>query len=351
MQVGSFDDAALRQPEETGQPQSVLTGIWRLPLPVPFPPGWANAYLLGGPGTWCLVDCGMGTRAGDAALASALESIGVTARDLTTLVLTHPHPDHIGPSGDLAAAMGARARVIVSEHAPRRMFGVWGARRPEDLARLAQMQRAGGLADDEIERGIGELLALAARVRLPDPFVVQTVADGDAIELGGRTWRVLWAPGHEEGSITLISGDVLIVGDHILPAISPNVSLYPDIRRDPLADYLAALEAVAQLDLEAPLALPGHGWPFTRLEQRIAELREGHRQRSAAALHALRAIDEPATAIAVARAIFGGRLRSSVDQRLALGETLAHLTYLVGHGAVAVSEDADGELRYRPAEE
>ncbi len=347
MQIGSFDDAAPREIQETGEVEAVAPGIWRLPLPVPFSPGWVNAYLLGDPSSWCLVDCGFGTRACNAALAAGLESLGVRPADLAALVLTHPHPDHIAAAGDISAAMGDHARVIVSGHSPTRLYGVWGARAPAAVGVMAAVPGAAGRGEGELTRGVMELLALAGRMRLPDRATIETVADGETIALGDRAWRVLWTPGHEDGHMTLVSDDIVLAGDHILPTISPNVSLYPQSRLNPIADHLASLDKIAKLDLAAPLALPGHGRPFRRLAERIAELRAGHEQRSAHALAALADIGAPATPLAVAKAIFRGRIRTGIDQRLALGETLAHLEYLRAAGVVTRAIDRSGLLRYQ----
>ena len=46
----------------------------------------------------------------------------------------------------------------------------------------------------------------------------------------------------------------------LLPRITPAVGLYPDSRPDPLGDFMASLERVAELAPE--IALPGHGQPI-----------------------------------------------------------------------------------------
>ena len=70
---------------------------------------------------------------------------------------------------------------------------------------------------------------------------------------------------------------MLIAGDHLLPRITPAVGLYPESRPDPLGDYIASLERVAEL---APrLALPGHGDPIDDPAGRAREIVEHHRAR------------------------------------------------------------------------
>ena len=77
--------------------------------------------------------------------------------------------------------------------------------------------------------------------------------EGDEVD----GWAVVEFPGHADGHICLLKDGMLIAGDHLLPRITPAVGLYPDSRPDPLGDFLASLERVAEL---APrLALPGTG--------------------------------------------------------------------------------------------
>ncbi|MBA3826941.1 MAG: MBL fold metallo-hydrolase, partial [Ktedonobacterales bacterium] len=115
MQIGSFDEGGVAPLSsavgEVGVPLVVAEGIWRIPLPVPFAPGTVNVTVLHGDGEWVLVDCGLGTRSSDAALAAGLAALGITAGDLTALVLTHAHPDHIGPAGDIIAQMPTTAHI------------------------------------------------------------------------------------------------------------------------------------------------------------------------------------------------------------------------------------------------
>lgn len=341
MQIGSFDDEATprRAEPETPGVSAIAPGVWRIALPLPFPPRGVNCYLLRGAGEAVLVDCGLGGSRDQAVLTAALASLGLTFGDLTALVLTHAHPDHIGPAGDVAAAMGAGARVLMLPDEARRMFALWGA---QDAARLAawnEMEIFAGLSPQEAEEGVAGLRLMSQRIRLPAPAAIAPLADGQTLRLAGRDWRVLWTPGHSDYQLCLVSGDLIITADHILPTISPNVSFYPLSRPNPIADYLASLAKIAALDLRAPLALPGHGAPFTRLAARIAELREGTERRAQAVRAALRELGAPATAIETAVLVFRGRLLTGADRRLAVGETLAHLERLRLDGVVAQTMD------------
>jgi glyoxylase-like metal-dependent hydrolase (beta-lactamase superfamily II) len=349
MQAGSSNDKMVALPdEEVGVPQQVAPGVWRIVLPLPFALRWVNAYVLSGEGEWVLVDCGLGTRTSNAALTEGLRMLGIAFDDLTALVLTHAHPDHIGPSGEIAAAMKEHARVYMLDREIQRMRLIWGARTPDDLRNLAAMQASAGLAPDEIAAGVQELLGLGQLIVQPPESVIAPVKDGETVRLAGRDWRVIWTPGHASGHMCLQSEQLLLSGDHILPKISPNVSFYPNERDDPIQDHLDGLAHIGALHLAEPLVLPGHGAPFNQLAQRIEELRAGHLHRSQTVLATLQAMDAPAVAMEVTRALFAGRLKTNVDHRLALGETIAHLEHLRALGKV--ESFSDGSLiRYHAA--
>lgn len=342
MQIGSFDEQPGEQittTETSSMPELVTPGIWRIPLPVPFPPGWVNAYVLGGADGWSMVDCGMGTRASDAALSAGLAALGITFADLQTLVLTHAHPDHIGAAGDITAAMPAPRVLMLADEATR-MYGIWSARDVRVFASMRAMLVAGGLALADADAGLEGLLRLAQRMRLPAPETIVGLRDAEEVRLGDRVWRVIWTPGHAEGHICLVSENILLAGDHILPTISPNVGLSPQRRPDPIQDYLDGLTRIAALQLHDPLVLPGHGQPFSRLAERIDELRGGHERRSAAIAEAITQQAAPVTGLQIADIIFAGRLHTGDDRRLALGETMAHLEHLRLQGHITREDRA-----------
>lgn len=353
MSIESPDNVTASPPfaeDVAGVPQEVASGIWRIPLPLPFALRWVNAYVLAGEGEWCLVDCGLGTKTSNAALVAGIAALGISFADLTALVLTHAHPDHIGPAGDIVSAMSDDARVHMLGLEATRMALIWGVQTPDDLRATRELWARSGLSQAESDTGVQELLELARLIHLPPPSAIAALTDDATVRLAGRDWRVLWTPGHADGHICLVNEQIVLAGDHILPKISSNVSFYPNSRPDPMQDYFDGLGRLAALDLTAPLVLPGHGAPFTHLAERIATLRDGHARRSQATLAALRTLGQPVPALDVTRALFGDRLRTSIDARLALGETLAHLEHLRIAGQVMARPDGS-LIRYALTEQ
>ena len=319
-------------------PELIEPGVWRIPLPLPMALRSVNLYLLAGGGEWALVDAGLGTPDGEAALAAGLQRAGIGAEHITTLVLTHAHPDHIGLAGPLHAASAAPVRMLEPE--AERLFHVWDDASMEALRVTNTMYAAHGMPQDDLEQSAQSNRRVRRVLHLPPPDAVVPLADGDVVRLAGSAYQAIWTPGHSDYHLCLLRDDGLFfAGDHVLPRITPNIGLYPGGRPNPLRDYYQALARVR--DLPVRLVLPGHGRPFTDLAGRVDELRAHHEARAGEALELLATHAAGADAFTVAAELFGTRLRTADDRRFALAETLAHLEDLRERGAIERREVAD----------
>lgn len=334
-----------RLPEDDA-PEELEGGVWRIPVPLPFALRSANVYLLrDGPGDWTLIDSGLGLPADEAALRAGFARAGVALEDLTTIVLTHAHPDHIGLSGLLAEVSGAPVYILAGEDD--RLFRVWGGQGQEAdrlYAELEAFYRANGLAEETIAESQTGNRRMRGVLRLPPRDRLQILRDEEMLRLGRHTYHVFWTPGHSDFHLVLLRDDGLFVaGDHVLPGITPNIGLYPNARPDPLRDYFGALLRVR--DLPARLALPGHRRPFADLAGRVDELRAHHEERGEQLARLLDERPEGETAGGLAPFLFERPLIRPDDQRFALAETLAHLEFLRSEGRIE-REEREGQVLY-----
>lgn len=125
-------------------------------------------------------------------LVDALAALGESPAGVAWVVNTHEHPDHIGGNGFFA------------EHGtPRFACHTRAARWIEDLNLQFQ------------ERPIYDFFKLAGK----PIHVERRLEDGDEIDLGGVTLRVIHTPGHSPGSISLYcpQDGALITADAIQP--------------------------------------------------------------------------------------------------------------------------------------
>jgi len=305
-------------------------GIRRVTFPLPLGIDHVHCYLLPGTDGWTLVDTGLGLPGAEDGWQEVLEELeGPVAR----IVVTHFHPDHAG-GGEIVQGLTG-APVLQGAHDYELCERVWG--REDWSDRMAEYLQANGLPVEIAEELRQESRTLAPFIRFArDP---DRIGEGDDVD----GWRVLELPGHADGHICLLRGDVLVAGDHLLAGITPTVGLYPESRPDPLGDFLDSLART--IELAPSYALPGHNEPLDDPVARAREIVEHHRVR----------LDETAAALAagartgyeVSLALFDANLDAS-GRRFALAESLAHLERLVREGRARRSGDG-GTVSYTAA--
>jgi glyoxylase-like metal-dependent hydrolase (beta-lactamase superfamily II) len=152
-------------------------------------------------------------------------------------------------------------------------------------------------------------------------------------------WSVIETPGHAPSHVCLYQPQrrLMISGDHLLGRIS----LYFDTgwTPDPVGEFLSSLERVEELD--ARLALAGHGRPFNDVPGHI----EGNRELVASRLDAVRGLlaEGPSTAWDLGPRLYG-ELFSPATATLLLSQSLAWLMHLERLGEVERDGSGDAEL-------
>ncbi|MBC7982429.1 MAG: MBL fold metallo-hydrolase, partial [Candidatus Obscuribacterales bacterium] len=176
------------------------------------------------------------------------------------------------------------------------------------------------------------------------PEIAYRPTDGEQIRVGDIDWQVYETNGHAEGHqcLSAASSRILISGDQVLPTISSNVSFSPrGGDRNPLASYLGSLERLSQLDKQT-LVLPSHGRPFFGLQIRAADLIAHHHVHLDAVVTAC---EQPKNAYELVPVLFKRRLVGS-HWMFAMGETIAHVEYLVAKNRLTRGAGSDGTTRY-----
>lgn len=152
--------------------------------------GTIAAYLIPHAQGAILVECGPSSTL--PALQAGLEAYGLTASDVTDVLLTHIHLDHAGAAGWLAR-QGARIHVHPA--------GAPHLCDPEKLLNSAQR-----IYGDTMQTLWGEFLAVPPeRLHIPQ--------NGDDIEIGGLHLRAIDTPGHAEHHFVYVLDDLCFSGD------------------------------------------------------------------------------------------------------------------------------------------
>jgi glyoxylase-like metal-dependent hydrolase (beta-lactamase superfamily II) len=302
----------------------VHPGIYEIFLPLPMRPTIINVYLLDCHGAWALVDTGMNSPESIRTLEEGFAQVGTRIEDLDAIIATHHHIDHFGASGVLRRRSNAKTYVhpLEVERANRMlMFGRMGpGERPESRAFFLMH----GFPVDQYPAAGMRPMWMGTEMYTPVTEPECPIRDGDVLKIGDRTLEVIWTPGHSPGHnvIYLRKEKVMIVGDHLLPKITPHVGIYPDNPDgNPLGDFIDSQLKIQRFDVES--VLPAHGGVYTDHRHRSNQIIEHHRYREAEMLDLVK--QHPKTAFEVAQEVFGGEERPIFHVMAATFETLAHL--------------------------
>jgi len=338
-------DYPFADPPPPGATLEVASGVHWLRMPLPFALDHINVWLIADGDGWTLVDCGYACDETRALWERHFATL-LSQRPLRHIVATHYHPDHVGNAQWLCARAGCSLAMTHAEfmtaHAAadeRSGFAV------EQI--VALFQRHG--MSHEHARGLRER-GNAYRHGVPElPAWFQRLADGDVIDTGGASWRVIEGRGHspEHASLYDASRDVLISGDMLLPRISTNVSVWPaEPEGDPLKRFLDSLTRFESLPPHT-LVLPSHGLPFHGIAVRVAELRSHHAARLAELEQTVR---ERGTCRAADLLPVLFRRELDLQQRFfAMGEAIAHLNHLWHAGRLSRRVTGDNDVLFAPA--
>jgi len=294
-------------------------------VPIPDNPlRYVLTYLIEHQSGFLMVDPGWNHPDSWTALTTGLAAAQIPMSAITAVVITHVHPDHHGLSGAVREQSGAWIAMHEREDA-------WlaGLAEPSDI-------RAGMLSYMRLSGAPPEHLAeLSARQPAGGPGrgmarADRTLTHGDLIDVPGLAMRAIWTPGHSPGHLCfhLESRGLLLTGDHVLPRITPNISVY-DLTSSPLDDYLDSLAALR--GISPGEVLPAHEYRFTGLGARLDALREHHLERLRETADIVGSGPARHTAWQVARQVTWSRpwgQLSAFQHQAALGEVIAHLGHL-----------------------
>jgi glyoxylase-like metal-dependent hydrolase (beta-lactamase superfamily II) len=325
---------------EAGRGERVVPGVWRLRLPLPWPGvPHGNAWAIAAGDGIVLVDSGMHEPGSLAHLERALDQVNLRLEHVRLLICTHAHSDHYGQAATVLDRAGCELWMHPNhEHATR------GIDDPDRaIERRLEVARQSGVPEAPLREWAERRRSAPpgfVRVVLPD----RPLLDGVEVETDLGTWRAIETPGHAPSHVCLHQPEerLLLTGDLLARRFAPFFDY--GWSADPVAEYLASLDAVAGLDVE--LVLPGHGAPLRDLGALVASHRAGVHDRLAAVRGALAA--GAAGGYELTRRIFG-RPPDVIVGVWQLAEVVAYLGHLRRAGEVVRFEGADGAYAYAVA--
>lgn len=311
----------------------------RMPLPIDL--NHINLYLVRDGEGWRLVDTGFNTAETRDIWTQILPRL---EGPLTGIVCTHHHGDHCGLAGWLTEKLRIPLYMSRGEFFAMRLFDGSSS---VDSWEFREFFNRAGFPADTLQKLIDSLKRFRTDVTDGEsPRAYHRLRDGVPLRIGGRQWQVWGGDGHSPEHSSLYSPElgVLLSGDQLLARISPNVGVLPfEPEANPLHDWFESLTHIGQLP-EETLVLPAHELPFYGLRTRAAELRQHHQGVLEKVIGLCTA--QPDHAYGLAQRLFTRR-RGGLDDILAVSETLAHLSYLVGEGKARRIMQDDGSYQYQ----
>lgn len=233
------------------------------------------------------------------------------------IFITHFHSDHTGVASALANAIDVPiVRGAADLQESTEAMGV------DCVAKESSFLRAHGFPAEQASEASRRRWAASIGDATKAP---ELVCEGDTV----GDWEVHCLAGHTNGHLALRQDDVLIAGDAMMMNITPNISVLSHSRPDALARYLRTLVRIAELDPR--IALPGHYDVVLDPANRAREIADHHQRQLLAVIRALSGGSK--SAYDVSLVLFPSDLPLRM-RRLAVGETVAHLNYLLTGGRV-----------------
>ncbi len=316
--------------------KELLPNVFQLRVPLPNSPlEHLNAYLIQADGRCLLIDTGVNHLGSYEGLLSQLCEASVRPQDITDVLLTHFHIDHVGLIPRLKRISRPRImlhlkEVELSKRVSRDFDVLW-----EEVSSFYEMNGTPSEVLLMMRESNPGLLNPEVYAELSEPW--KPLKGEEELLIGDYVLRAIWTPGHSPGHVCLYEPRkrFLIAGDHVLPTITPHVAQHKG-GDSPLADYLESLRKIEELDVR--LVLPAHEEIFTNLRERVRQIMAHHEKRAKEILDEIRGRWLTAYQIAP-------RVKWDVDypsweefpafqKYLAVGETLAHLRLLKEQGLV-----------------
>ena len=215
--------------------KEVLSGLYSIKV------GPANAFLIdSGDAGLTLIDTGYPKNAPD--IEAGIRSIGREPAELSDILITHAHPDHLGSAAHLSA--GSIPVSMPGDEA-------W-------IAKAGRIEQTMSPAPGLFNRIVFRLLIGYKPYEFPAFEPQRSLVGGDSLNIAGGV-EVIHTPGHSAGHVSLLwkkDRNVLFTGDAVANVMGLGYAVAYD-------DFDTGKKSAARLaQLEFEVAVFGHGRPI-----------------------------------------------------------------------------------------
>lgn len=289
-----------------------------------------------------IIDTGFNRKECEDALRKGLEELDIDIND-SALYLTHLHSDHVGLA---ATIMPENAKIYMGRVDYDYLMTSIKGNHWNDTD---DFFRQHGFPEDKIIELHTKNPARAFQVA--GIFDAVRLEDGEKFKVGDYEFTCICVPGHTPGNTCLYyeKDNLMFLGDHVLFDITPNITAWFGVK-DSLSNYIESLKKVRRFKMDT--AFPAHrNTKGINVYDRIDQLLKHHEERLEDTKKVVKMIPN-STAYEIA-AYMKWSMRGKnwdefpISQRwFAVGETIAHLDYLMAKGMIRCDIDSKGIHRY-----
>ncbi|MBB6450301.1 glyoxylase-like metal-dependent hydrolase (beta-lactamase superfamily II) [Geomicrobium halophilum] len=295
-----------------------------------------NFYLYQNDQTLTLIDAGINTEECWGALLKTLKTYGFSLENITQIILTHHHSDHVG----LVDRITSQHPIPVYAHP----YAIPRLQRDEDFMQrrvnfFETLYEEGSCGDE----GRKQVEYLKKAIHKNKQKALQT----DILPLNvGSNPEVIEMPGHAPDQVSLYQENTgwLFGGDLLIHHISSNALVEPDCngeRKQPLLQHIESLRKT--LALQPDIIFPGHGSvikkPSILIEKRLTDIDDKATTLSNFITEGITTVSQ------LAKNYYGEKYTSQFP--LVISEIIGHLDYLESLNRIK-KEKMDGIWHYIP---
>ena len=261
--------AASYRAREVPAPAQVIDGVWAVPVPLHGSALRAvTVFLIETRAGLVLIDAGYDHPSCWASFRRSLTAIGHTVEAISTVLITHNHPDHVGFADQVRTASGARVLMGAADD-----FAAMHRVRGAFLDQLGTALDLTGAPRDVVDGMYADAVKVAEhheRLRL------DTALMGDTdLDFGDVTIRAVHTPGHTYGhTVYYDSRGLVFTGDTMMAEGPTQLAIVSRPGDDPCGDLLRSLDRIR--DLGATIACPAHQFPYRDVAGRAEQLKAFH---------------------------------------------------------------------------
>lgn len=292
--------------------------------PIVIPTKWGlksfNFYLLEQPNSLMLIDAGIDTDSCWELFNETLAKNGFSLLDITHILLTHNHEDHVG----LVNRIIEKKDIPIYAHEE----SIYRLKRDPDyfslriqfFQQLYKEMGCGEAGEQQIKK-LKRAMVKGFQNRIQANIL--SIKESDVIS----SLQVIETPGHSSDHVVFLepSNKILFSGDHLVSHISSNAIIEPDRsgnRLNTVSDYLQSLNKCLNYDFE--LVYSGHGDVIEQPKQLLQHRIDRIHQKSNTFLSIIK--EGHTTASQLAQFYYKEKYKNEFS--LVMSEIIGHLDFL-----------------------